>query len=194
MISSRKQAQMKHLVNTALMLNLAIASAYAQQTHVKMTFSGTGGASAIDLKQPSTNNVEENVAGNGTLGWFTFRDIRASAALPHSSSTCTGLYFPNVAGAGLLRFEGGSLLKVSITEGGDCIDLVNMVGHCTLTLKITGGTGRFKNASGVLAYTETALALVADFMNSPVFFSETGTFTGTISGVGKEEESQDKGH
>jgi hypothetical protein len=192
MISSRKQeVQMKHIATLALMINLAIASVYAQQTPLKMTFSGTGAASPIDLKQPNTNTAEENVAGNGTLGPFTFRDVRAIATSPQPSSTCSGLYFPSVTGAGLLRFQDGSLLKVNLTQGGDCIDLVQMVGHCTLTLQITGGTGRFKNASGVLTYTETALPVLADALNNPVFFSETGEFTGTISGVVMEEESQD---
>src|SRR4051794_18496860 len=127
---------MKHAGTMALMLNLAIASAYAQQTPVNMTFSGTGGPSTIDLKQPNTNTAEENVAGDGTLGRFTFRNVSAIALSPQPSSTCSGLFFPRVAGAGLLRFHGGNLLQVNLTHGGDCIDLVHMVGHCTLTFKI----------------------------------------------------------
>ena len=46
---------MKHITTVALMLNLGVAGVYAQQIPVKMTFSGTGGASAIDLKQPNIN-------------------------------------------------------------------------------------------------------------------------------------------
>jgi hypothetical protein len=181
---------MKRLTTLALMGNLAIASAYAQRP-VNLVFSGTGAASPIDLKQPNTSTSEENVSGSGTLGQFTFRDVRAIAISPQPSATCVGLFFPSVAGAGLLRFQDGSVLTVNLTQGGDCIDLVHLVGHCTLTLKITGGTGRFKNASGVLTYTETALPLLADASNNPVFFSETGEFTGTISGVATEDESQD---
>jgi hypothetical protein len=181
---------MKHIATMALTLNLAIASVYAQQS-VKMTFSGTGGTSPIDLKQPGASTAEENVAGTGSLGSFTFRDVRAIAMFPQPSSTCSGLFFPSIAGAGQLRFQDGSLLKVTITEGGDCIDLVHLVGHCTLTLKISGGTGRFSNASGVLTYSETALPLLGDVSNNPVLFSETGSITGTISGVGRQEESQD---
>ena len=79
---------------------------------------------------------------------------------------------------------------VKVKEGGDCIDLAQMVGHCTLTLQITGGTGRFKDASGVLTLTETA-APVFDAFNNPVFFTETGEITGTVSGVAMEGESQD---
>jgi hypothetical protein len=192
MISSRKQeAQMKQLATIALMLNLAIAGVYAQPASVKMTFSGTAGASTIDLKQPNTTTGEEDLAGNGAFGQFTFRLVKASANAPQPSSTCSGLYFPNVAGGGIFRFQDGSLLYATLTQGGDCIDFVQMVAHCTLTFKINGGTGRFKNASGVLTLTETALPVLADFSGTPVFFSEAGEFTGTISGLGGGDNSQD---
>jgi hypothetical protein len=59
-----------------------------------------------------------------------------------------------------------------------------------MTLNITGGTGRFKDASGVLTLTETA-APVFDAFNNPVFFTETGEITGTVSGVAMEEDRQE---
>jgi hypothetical protein len=65
-----------------------------------------------------------------------------------------------------------------------------MAALCTVTFQIAGGTGRFKDASGVLTLTETPLP-VADALNNPVFFAETGEITGTISGVAMEEASQD---
>jgi len=191
LVSSRKQEnQMKRLTTIALMASLAIANVYAQHS-VKLTFSGTGGASLIDLKQPNSGTSEENVTGSGTLGRFTFRDVRSSASTPQPSLTCTGLFFPSMVGAAAVSFQDGSLLTLSLTQGGDCIDLVHGVGHCTLTFKITGGTGRFKNATGVLSYTETALPLLADFSQNPVLFSEAGEITGTISGVAAGDNSAD---
>jgi hypothetical protein len=196
MISSRKQdPQMKHLATMALMLNLGIASAYAHQNPVKMTFSGTSAPSTVNLQQPDTSNDEDNFAGKGTLGSFTFRNIRAIASSPAASSTCSGpnqLYFPDPAGAGVFRFQDGSLLNVSLTQGGDCIDLAAQEGHCTLTLQITGGTGRFKNASGTLTFTETSVPVLADALHNPVFFAATGEFTGTVSGVTRDAESQEE--
>ena len=64
---------MKHIAIVALMLNLGVAGVYAQQRPVKMTFSGTLGPSTLSL-QPNTNTDEQNLAGNGTLGPFTFRE------------------------------------------------------------------------------------------------------------------------
>ena len=46
---------MKYAATLALMLNVGLATVYAQQPplNVKMSFSGNGGLSAIDLKQPN---------------------------------------------------------------------------------------------------------------------------------------------
>jgi len=56
-----------------------------------------------------------------------------------------------------------------------------------------GGTGRFKGAKkGVLTYTETAVPVLADASDNPVFFTETGEITGAVSGV-SEEQGQDEG-
>ena len=186
---------MKHLATVALMLNLGIAGVYAEQKPVTMTFQGTAGASAINLQHSGTNNSEDNSAGNGTLGPFTFRNVRAIAVSPQSSSTCSGpnqFYFPSNVGAGVFRFQDGSLLKVNLTQGGDCIDLAAQEAHCALTFQITGGTGRFKNASGVLSFAETVAPVLADATNNPVFFAATGEFTGTVSGVTREAEHQEE--
>ena len=183
---------MKHISTVALMLNVGVTGIYAQQHPVRMTFSGNGAPNAIDLKHPGANTVEENVAGIGTLGSFTFRDLRAAANSPQPSSTCAGVFFPSVAGGGILRFQDGSLLKVNLTGGGDCIDFVHGVGHCTLTFQIAGGTGRFQGVTGgVLTYTETALPALFDALGMPVFFTETGDITGTINGIAMQVEPQD---
>ncbi|HEY3741735.1 MAG TPA: hypothetical protein VGL53_17910 [Bryobacteraceae bacterium] len=183
---------MRQLKTTiALTLCFAGASLYAQ-TQVKMTFSGTGGASTIDLKQSGTSNTEEDVAGHGSLGQFTFRGIRAAGMVPGTSPTCPGLYFASVSGAGVFRFNDGSVLMVTLTDGGDCIDLVQNTGGCVLNFTITGGTGRFKNASGDLTYTESGVPVLSDALDNPVFFLETGKITGTISRIAAEP-PQDEG-
>jgi hypothetical protein len=66
------------------------------------------------------------------------------------------------------------------------------VGLCTRTFQITGGTGRFKKASGgKIALTETVLAVLFDAVSNPVFFAATGEMTGAVSGVAMAAESQD---
>jgi hypothetical protein len=191
----KQEAQMKYIVALALMLTLGVASVYAQRP-VKMAYSGTSGPSAVNLQQPGTQTVEENFAGNGALGPFTFRIISAETTSPQQPpSTCSGaanIYFSRGAGAGVLRSQDGSLLKVNMTQGTDCIDLAAQQGHCTLTFQITGGTGRFKDASGTLTLTETNVPVLADALNNPVFFASTGEITGTVSGVSREEDRQEE--
>ena len=192
-----QNAQMKYILAMALMLNLGVAAVYAQHYPVKMGYSGTSGASAVNLQQPGTATVEENFAGNGALGQFTFRLISAETTSPQQPppSTCSGpanIYFSRLGGAGVFRFQDGSLLKVNVTQGADCIDLAALQGHCTLTLQIAGGTGRFKDASGTLTLTETNVPVLADVLNNPVFFASTGEFTGTVSGVSREPDRREE--
>jgi hypothetical protein len=176
------------LLPIAAMLTLGAGAIYAQEP-VKMTFSGTSANSVVNLLQPNTSMDEDNFAGTGTLGSFTLRNVRAISNSPTSSSTCSGaneIFFTEVAGAGVFRFEGGSLLYVQLTEGGDCIDLATDEAHCTLTFKVTGGTGRFKNASGTLTFTETVVTVITDASNNPALFAATGKFKGEVSGVSEE--------
>lgn len=191
-----QEAPMNYIVAMALMLNLGVAGVYAQHSHITMAYSGTSGSSAINLQHPNTATVEEDFAGNGALGSFTFRNISAETIFPQQPppSDCSGpanIYFSRVAGAGVFRFQDGSLLKVNVTHGADCIYLTDQPqGHCTLTLQITGGTGRFKDASGSLTLTETNIPVLADAFSNPVFFASTGEFTGTISGIARESDHQ----
>jgi hypothetical protein len=64
---------MERIATMALMLILGVTNVYAHENRVRMNVSGTSAASTINLQQPDTNNDEDNFAGNGTLGSFTFR-------------------------------------------------------------------------------------------------------------------------
>jgi hypothetical protein len=185
---------MKHIGILALMFNLGVAGVYAHDRPVKMTYSGTEGASAINLQIQDTRTAEFDFAGNGSLGSFTFRNVEADAVSPQPSSICpvNQVYVPTVAGAGVFRFEDGSLLKVKLTEGHDCIDFVALEAHCTRIFQITGGTGHFKDtSSGILTLTETVVPVLFDAAGNPAFFAATGEFTGTVSGAVAEDEGQD---
>lgn len=187
--------RVKDLATLALILNLGIAAAHADSKSVKMIFSGTNAPSAINLQQPGTNTSEDSFAGEGTLGSFTVRNVRAMENSLGTSSTCSGpnlLFFVEPVGASVLRFQDGSLLEMNLTQGGDCIDLTTGLAHCTLTFQIIGGTGRFQHASGVLTMSETAGAVENDALGNPVFFVGTGEFTGKISGLPREENWQDR--
>jgi len=186
---------MKHAATMALMLTLGVAGVYAQQIPVKMTFSGSIVPTSINLT-PNTITDEELSAGKGTLGNFTFRKLRTDE-LPPQMGSCGGGFGPNfrvVAGGGVFRFEDGSLLTVKVTEGSYCIDFQAQppMGHLTETYQITGGTGRFKDASGTLTLTGATSPVLLSDSNGAVLLTSTGQFTGTISGAATEEESQNE--
>ena len=185
---------MKYLATVALILNLGVVAACAQDVSVKMSFSGSSALSGISFQQPNASIDGDNFAGKGTLGSFTVANVRAISNSSGTSSTCSGsnqLFLPELAGAGVLHFRDGSLLEVSLTQGGDCIDVITGVAHCVLAFQITGGTGRFKNASGVLTMTETVDPVAADTLGN-LFFATTGEYTGTISGAASDDDPEDR--
>jgi hypothetical protein len=182
---------MKRTATVALMLLLGVPAVYSQQNPVKMTYSGSNVATTINL-QDRTVTDEELLAGNGALGAFTFRELHADTTSPQPSSTCSGPYFPIVTGAGVFRFQDGSLLTVNVTEGAICVDLTAGVGHLTETYKITGGTRRFKHATGTLVLTGTLSVVLSDASGNPALLTNAGKFHGTVLGVAISEEEQDE--
>jgi len=186
----------KHIASMALIFALGVASVSAQQS-AKMKFSGTAGNSPVDIPYNYASDDEDNFAGKGTLGSFTLRNERALPNSPTTSSTCSGpddLYFVEGPGAGIFRFQDGSLLYAQVTQGTDCINVVTNEAQCILTYQITGGTGRFKHASGTLELTETAVSELLDAGGNPIYYAATGEITGTVSGVSSEEQDQGELH
>lgn len=174
---------MNMIATAALMYALGIAVVYAQEIPLNMTVSGTSVPSTVNL-QTGTGTGEYNLAGKGTLGQFTLRAVSASAASPQASSTCSGAYFPVLAGEGVLRLEDGSLLKLNLTGGSDCINFATLTAHCTRIFQILGGTGRLAGTSGgTVTLTETVVPVLPDQLE---FFAVTGQITGTISGVAED--------
>jgi len=154
----------------------------ARQGEVRMTFSGSMVPTAIDV-QPDTITDEELLAGNGTLGPFTFRKLRTDETSPQFFGSCGSGFGPTirvVAGGGVFRFDDGSLLTVTIAEGVLCVDIDHLVGHLTETYQITGGTGRLKGASGALQLTGNLQPVLFSASNAAVLLTNTGKLTGTV--------------
>lgn len=184
---------MKHIATMALLLNLGAAGVYAQGKPIFLAFSGTTGGTANNLQYPNTTTGEDDFAGGGTLGSFAVRNIRAQNNAPSESSTCSGpnqLFFTEAAGGSVFRFLDGSLLNLQLISAGDCIDTTTGVAQCTVSYQITGGTGRFKNASGALTMTETVAAVLFDAYGNFVLGEATGAYTGTISGLANQPAGQ----
>jgi hypothetical protein len=169
---------MKHIATLALMLTLGVTSAFAQGRPIKMSFSGSNVATTINL-QAGTVTDETQLAGTGTLGAFTFRELHADgpAAQPVS---CPGPSFGVLTGAGVFRFQDGSLLIVTVTDGSGCINPEARHAVLTVNYEITGGTGRFTDASGNLTMTATIAAILRNASGAPALLINTGEFEGTL--------------
>ena len=193
------------LVLVALMLNLGVAGALRtgaeERLNVKMTFSGTMLATTINL-QAGTVTDDVNLAGDGSLGPFTFHELHADSLTtpqqPPAHCSAPLLFLPVETGGGVLRFQDGSLLVVELVvelpegpEDGICIDFAAGKARLTETYKITGGTKRLKGASGTLTLTATVIPVVFNASGWPQLLTSTGKFEGTISGVGHREEGRD---
>lgn len=157
----------------------------SRERQVKMTFSGSFVPTAIAV-EPNTITDEELLAGDGTLGPFTFRKLRTDDTSPEGFGTCgngLGPSFRVTNGGGVFRFEDGSLLTITVADGGVlCIDLDHVVGHLAETYQITGGTGRFKGASGTLQSTgrlKPVLTLPSN-PNAAVLITNAGDLKGTV--------------
>ena len=173
---------MRPIATVALMFNLGVAGVYAQERPVKMTFSGTNVATMINL-QANTVTDEQHSAGNGTFGSFTFRELHADLSpAPQPPSGCSGPNFAVVAGAGVFRFQDGSLLIVTVKDGSGCINLAAGNAALIINYQITGGTGRFEGASGALTYKATLTVVLFNASSAPAMLTITGEIEGTVSG------------
>ena len=185
---------MKPLATVALMLHLGAAGIYAQPGPLNITVSGTAAASTASLR-PDAPTSEYQLTGNGALGPFDLRVLSVSIPAAQPPSTCTGankIAGSAVAGGGVLRFADGSLLKVYLTGGSDCIDLSAGQALCIRILQITGGTGRFRNASGgTVTLTMTVAPVLGDSSGTPVFFAVTGGVSGALPRVTAEQEPEE---
>ena len=148
---------------------------------------------------PNTLNLVSLVAGNSSLGPFTYRCLWADDPGSQSSGSCGSGFGPNfrvVAGGGVFRFEDGSLLTVQLTEGTLCVDNADPghpVGRQFETYLITGGTGRFRNVAVSCGATPEDCTIqltgirglvLRDSSGAPKLFTFTGEFQGTLPHLG----------
>src|SRR3954451_23393147 len=179
---------MKRTALAALMVYFAMSSVSAdnRSNTLKMTASGTMLATTINL-QNDTITDEEELAGDGSLGAFTFHGLRADVLTPQSPEpplSCeTPVFIPVVNGAGVFRFDDGSLLVVNITGGGICINPAAGMAQLTETYEIARGTGRFKHASGTLTLTVSVVPVLFNAAGAPQFLTMSGRFEADIAGI-----------
>jgi len=151
---------------------------------LKGTFSGTFVNTQID-----TNN-DGRKASLGTRGMKgTFGPATGQAMLEYASpspGTClnghAGVILTLVPGTGhdVARLTStGDLIIGEYTAGALCVDTSTGIQFFTLTEQVTGGTGRFAEATGSITITGTSMRLFADAAGN-FFGASSGTYEGTL--------------
>jgi hypothetical protein len=97
-----------------------------------------------------------------------------------------------VAGAGVLHFQDGSLLIVTVRGGSGCVNLAAGNAVLVVNYEVSAGTGRFTGASGNLTMTATIAPVLRNASNAPALLTNTGEFEGTIVKAAPDEERQDE--
>ena len=170
------------LFTTVFVLGIGSGAQADEPRSVRMKFSGTNVATSINLR-PNTVTDETHLTGDGSLGAFTFRELHADGASPQPPPGCSGPNFAVVAGAGVFTFDDGSLLVVTVADGSACIDLAAGNAAITVNYQITGGTKRFREASGELTMSGTLMVVLRNASNAPQLLTNTGRIKGKIFGV-----------
>ena len=188
---------MKGMVIVALVLLFGVV-AYAQDNQdntVKTKYSGSELTTAFLLQGPDTVIAgEEKLGGNGSLGQFTYRALRGDDVTTLTiTDACPNGNIPVTEGEGIFRFSDGSLMTVQITGGSICVD-ANQIGHLTETYQVTGGTGRFKSATGELSLEGTLNVVLNDASGNPLLLTNVGKFDGTVRGVAQQKDHDSDAH
>ena len=76
---------------------------------------------------------------------------------------------------------------VGLKETG-AICIVPPVGHLTETYQITGGTGRFRGATGSLTLSATLSVVFFSASGQPLLLTSTGTLEGTVDAAAIRDE------
>ena len=170
--------------------------AEARQLPLKGSYSGTFVNTQIDTNSDGGKAALYMVSQKSTLGAFTFQGVdevtfAGPATCPngHAGLEFTLLRSVNPAAPTnyVQRSEStGDLLFSEATSETICFDPstdpstgITGLQFGSLTVKITGGTGRFAGATGTIAYEGTAKEFFNDAAGN--YFGElSGTFTGTI--------------
>jgi len=156
----------------------------SREVHLRLKYSGSAISTQGDTNRDGIKAGLGTVACTSNLGRCTSQGV-GEAALA-GPATCPngnpGLNLTLLPGTGhaLTRFEdGGDLLLSELTSETVCYDPSTGTQFKSGTENVTGGTGRFADATGELEFEGTQWPLYVD-PDDNGFAAQTGTVTGTI--------------
>lgn len=181
----------RFIVGVVLGIGLAVAvgSVEARDKQFHASFVGTD-INKDDLSFTGTPAAYLTVVGKSTLGPYTAQLVveappdGQTCPLPGGSSGVELVFVGEVAVLSFAEREEQLFLRLSpsVTSHA-CFDLTAGVATGQTTFDVTGGTGRFEEATGTIVKTWKAITLapLASPPGKGYFDSFTGTFDGTIN-------------
>lgn len=175
-------------VATALVMAVGIGRAQAKELPYKESFSGTFVSTEFDSNGDGVSGALELVEGKSTLGPFTLQGIGEfrNPNAPNPPPPCTlpngesGFEVVPLPTPIVHRFQSsGDLLFAELSSGSLCFALATTDQSFKVTATITGGTGRFADATGSIEVEGTAKVLGGDAAGH-FFGAQSGKATGTI--------------
>lgn len=177
-------------VTVALVISSLSSRADAQTA---MAFEGAGTASCtttpIDVNEDGVGAFFCPFEQGSTFGPLNGEVVLEYAPLAEAVSCPAGnLELTLVAGSGFKRHQGsGDLIFLQYTSGTNCVDPVTGIADLAQMADITGGTGRFANATGSFEETSEGTILLADpALRSFIYFPYQIDGTITLANGGDE--------
>jgi hypothetical protein len=171
------------------LLAAGLGRAEAKSRHFIGHFGGSAVDAVIDTNADGHTGSLTTGITNTNLGRFVFQGESESLP-PGARVTCpagTAEISLVQAHSVLTKEKTGEQLFLTFTSGTQCFDPTTGTFTFHGQGAFTGGTGRFINAAGTFEEDETGGILVLDAQGH-FLANDTGTNTGTITGVGKEED------
>ena len=165
-------------------ITLGIGKAEAGKLSLKASFSG----SFVNTQSDTNGDLQKgglNTGGaKGTLGAETFQSVveyvfSGTGTCPNGNPGFNFTLLPGT-GHGVGRFDStGDLIFTELSSATLCFDPITTIQFFSGTENITGGTGRFAEATGSDTFSGTGKTLFEDAAGN--FFGEfSGTLEGTI--------------
>jgi hypothetical protein len=167
---------------TVMGLALAFATPFVAAEPFQATFSGWSVAATMDVNADAISGFSTTVSGVGRFGRFQAHTVSETGPV---TGICgpTAVTLEFTVWSNIQRFADGDLLYYSLDESQAskvCFDYVSGALSNEIHALISGGTGRFKNATGRVVLNATGDQTLADTAGNGVHSSVSGTVEGEI--------------
>jgi len=168
----------------ALLVCTLIFAPMAEARRLAGDFSGAAIQAQTDINGDGDNSTSATAAFEGRSSFGVVTTTGASEFLVWDGMSFCGSTAVTVnyaAASAVMRFDSGDLLYLKLIAGSACYDYVNHSFTFSYDSSVTGGTGSFAGATGVVTTTGKGQNLLFDANDRGVLTAVRGTFKGDVA-------------